>query len=89
MILVFHVFHTEITIELKGLINITGLRKHDVAFLITVRPPNSIGTRYDHTQPFCPQFGLTYVRGCEIEGMLDARGQVIEEGKYKKKLRLT
>lgn len=24
--------------------------------------------------------GLTYVRGCEIEGMLDVNGQVIEDG---------
>lgn len=24
--------------------------------------------------------GLTYVRGCEIEGMLDQNGRVIEEG---------
>ena len=28
----------------------------------------------------CAQVGLTYVRGCEIEGMLDANGRVIEEG---------
>ena len=26
------------------------------------------------------QVGLTYVRGCEIEGMLDENGRVIEEG---------
>lgn len=24
--------------------------------------------------------GLTYVRGCEVEGMLDESGRVIEEG---------
>jgi len=27
-----------------------------------------------------PQVGLTYVRGCEVEGMLDHLGRVIEEG---------
>jgi intron-binding protein aquarius len=26
------------------------------------------------------QVGLAYVRGCEVEGMLDANGRVIEEG---------
>ncbi|XP_052775236.1 RNA helicase aquarius-like [Mya arenaria] len=57
-----------------------GLRKHDVAFLITVRPTSKIGTKYDYRSPFIPQVGLMYVRGCEIEGMLDAEGKVIEEG---------
>ncbi|XP_063231396.1 RNA helicase aquarius [Bacillus rossius redtenbacheri] len=57
-----------------------NLRKHDVCFLITVRPMCSIGTKYNHREPFVPQVGLTYVRGCEIEGMLDQSGRVIEEG---------
>ena len=56
------------------------LRKHDVAFLLTVRPTSPIGTRYNPNQPFVPQVGLVYVRGCEIEGMLDEAGKVIEEG---------
>jgi intron-binding protein aquarius len=60
----------------------SGLRKHDVAFLISVRPPHDIGHKYDIKAPFIPQVGLMYVRGCEIEGMLDAEGKVIEEGKY-------
>ena len=58
----------------------TGLRKHDVAFLVSVRPPHSIGTFYSPDQPFVPQVGLTYIRGCEVEGMLDENGRVIEEG---------
>lgn len=29
---------------------------------------------------FIPQVGLVHVRGCEIEGMLDEDGRVIEEG---------
>ncbi|UYV62253.1 AQR [Cordylochernes scorpioides] len=57
-----------------------NLRKHDVCFLITVRPTRNYGKRYDYKQPFIPQVGLTYVRGCEIEGMLDTNGRVIEEG---------
>lgn len=57
-----------------------ALRKHDVCFLITVCPPNPPGTHYNYKEAFIPQVGLTYVRGCEIEGMLDINGRVIEEG---------
>ena len=38
------------------------------------------GARYDQASPFVPQVGLTYVRGCEVEGMLDEGGRVIEDG---------
>ncbi|XP_060117192.1 RNA helicase aquarius isoform X1 [Heteronotia binoei] len=57
-----------------------GLRKHDVCFLITVRPTQPYGTKFDRRQPFVEQTGLVYVRGCEIQGMLDDKGRVIEEG---------
>lgn len=57
-----------------------ALRKHDVCFLTTVKSKAPIGTRYNYRQSFIPQVGLTYVRGCEIEGMLDENGRVIEEG---------
>lgn len=39
-----------------------------------------LGTKYSHKLPFVPQVGLTTVRGCEIEGMLDSNGRVIEDG---------
>ncbi|XP_035237353.1 RNA helicase aquarius isoform X1 [Anguilla anguilla] len=57
-----------------------GLRKHDVCFLVTVRPNLPYGTRLDRRQPFVEQTGLVYVRGCEVQGMLDEKGRVIEEG---------
>nr|CAI5820359.1 unnamed protein product [Callosobruchus analis] len=57
-----------------------SLRKHDVCFLITVKPLNPIGTKYDYKQPFLSQVGLDCVRGCEVEGMLDSNGRVIEDG---------
>lgn len=60
----------------------SGLRKHDVCFLITVRPTLPYGTRFDRRQPFREQTGLVYVRGCEVQGMLDDKGRVIEEGKF-------
>ncbi|KAK2508328.1 hypothetical protein MC885_011569, partial [Smutsia gigantea] len=57
-----------------------GLRKHDVCFLITVRPTKPYGTKFDRRRPFIEQIGLVYVRGCEIQGMLDDKGRVIEDG---------
>ena len=57
-----------------------SLRKHDACFLVTVRPPWAPGTSFNFKEPFIPQVGLVYVRGCEIEGMLDSFGRIIEEG---------
>lgn len=57
-----------------------NLRKHDVCFLVCVSPTCPIGTKYNYREPFIPQVGLVSVRGCEIEGMLDANGRVIEDG---------
>uniref|UniRef100_A0A8C7BAA7 RNA helicase aquarius n=1 Tax=Neovison vison TaxID=452646 RepID=A0A8C7BAA7_NEOVI len=53
---------------------------HDVCFLITVRPTKPYGTKFDRRRPFIEQIGLVYVRGCEIQGMLDDKGRVIEDG---------
>lgn len=57
-----------------------NLRKRDVCFLITVKPTQPIGTKYDYRGNFLEQTGVTYIRGCEVEGMLDASGRVVEEG---------
>ncbi len=46
---------------------------------MTCRPTKPVGTRYDVRIPFKEQFEIAYVRGCEIEGMLDPQGNVIEE----------
>ena len=57
-----------------------NLRRHDVCFLITVHPNVPIGTKYNHRGNFIEQVGLVNVRGCEVEGLLDETGKVIEEG---------
>uniref|UniRef100_A0A0M3I3F3 AAA_11 domain-containing protein n=1 Tax=Ascaris lumbricoides TaxID=6252 RepID=A0A0M3I3F3_ASCLU len=63
-----------------------GLRKHDVCFLLTCRPKAAIGTKYDVQKPFKEQIQIVHVRGCELEGILDATGNVIEEyAAYEKK----
>ncbi|CAI4223582.1 unnamed protein product [Auanema sp. JU1783] len=64
-----------------------SLRKHDVCFLVTCRAEAPVGTKYNTRAPFKDQIQITYVRGCEIEGMLDQNGQVIEEyASYEKKI---
>lgn len=57
-----------------------NLRRHDVCFLITVHPKTQIGTKYDYRGNFIDQVGLVNVRGCEVEGLLDENGRVIEDG---------
>ncbi len=58
----------------------SGLRKHDIIFLISVSARMSLHDQFDWSKPFVPQVGLEYVRGCEVEGILDDNGRVIEEG---------
>lgn len=57
-----------------------NLRRHDVGFLVTVHPSLQIGSKYDRSGNFIEQVGLVHVRGCEIEGLLDETGKLIEEG---------
>lgn len=54
-----------------------ALRKHDVCLLLSIRKPREMPNPEGH---FPEEFGISYVRGCEIEGMLDENGRVIEEG---------
>lgn len=57
-----------------------NLRKHDICFLLTVsRTDESNFKEGGEKVPFEERFNIL-VRGCEIEGMLDPDGQVIEEG---------
>lgn len=55
------------------------MRKHDVCFLLTVRSEAPVGTKFNPRKPFKEQIKIGYVRGCEIEGMIDSMGNVIEE----------
>ena len=56
-----------------------SLRKHDVCFLIHVRPHLPPGSQYHYNEDFRKQVGLQFVRGCEIEGLLDSHGNLIDE----------
>lgn len=57
-----------------------GLRKHDVCFLVSIHAKMARHEQFDWSKPFVSQVGLEFVRGCEVEGMLDEHGHVIEEG---------
>lgn len=49
-----------------------NLRRHDVCFLITIRPPLASASRNtDYSQDFVNVAGLVYVRGCEVQGKYD------------------
>ncbi|XP_019858857.1 PREDICTED: intron-binding protein aquarius isoform X2 [Amphimedon queenslandica] len=57
-----------------------GLKKHDVCFLVSIRANMGINDTFSAEKNFATQIGVQYVRGCEVEGMLDSEGKVIEEG---------
>jgi len=76
----------DVTVHLGAKENIRqeweNLRRHDVCFLLTLRPPMTATDRGFLDIPaeeYCQATGLMYVRGCEVEGMLDENGRVIEE----------
>ncbi|XP_065882435.1 RNA helicase aquarius-like [Dysidea avara] len=57
-----------------------ALRKHDVCLLMAIRPKMSLEENFNTSQNFAEQVGILCVRGCEVEGMLDEEGKVIEDG---------
>ncbi|KAF2366652.1 Intron-binding protein aquarius N-terminal [Trinorchestia longiramus] len=71
----------DITVNLNVRLEIKNeweaLRKHDVCLLLSVQKPKEMP---NPDGIFPEEYGISYVRGCEIEGMLDENGRVIEEG---------
>lgn len=63
-----------------------ALRRHDVCFLVCVQGANPSEDARENERErrtpcdFVRKYGIKYVRGCEIDGMLDVDGRVIEEG---------
>jgi len=56
-----------------------GLKKHDIIFLLTIRPKLAYGTPFESKVNFLHQYGVESVRGVEVEGYLDNEGRVIED----------
>eukprot|EP00741_Cyanophora_paradoxa_P007305 tig00001098_g7066.t1 len=60
------------------------LKQHDVIFLLTIRASNPVGSGPEDVPtwlPFPQQYGLVYVRGAEIEAVLDSKNVRIDEHK--------
>ena len=51
-----------------------------MCFVLTVLAKMGLQERFDWSKSFVSQSGVEYVRGCEVEGMLDENGRVMEEG---------
>uniref|UniRef100_A0AC35GU44 Intron-binding protein aquarius n=1 Tax=Panagrolaimus sp. PS1159 TaxID=55785 RepID=A0AC35GU44_9BILA len=64
-----------------------GLHRHDILFLVTVVPLVKVGTRFDPRKPFKDQIKVTAVRGCEVDGLIDNDGKVIEEMEHRDALK--
>jgi intron-binding protein aquarius len=54
-----------------------ALRKHDIGFLVTLKPVNTKEQKYDSKLSFLSQMGGVIVRGCEVEGLLNEDGKLI------------
>lgn len=55
------------------------LRKHDTCFLVSFRKPTEeVGLSWPETT-FPAKHGIKHVRGCEIEGLLDSDGKIVDE----------
>jgi len=64
-----------------------NLHRHDVLFLVTVVPLLPVGTKFNPREPFSQQIKVTAVRGCEIDGLLDNEGKVVEEMEHRDALK--
>ena len=63
------------------------LHRHDILFLVTVVPLVEVGTRFDPRKPFKDQIKVTAVRGCEVHGLIDNEGKVVEEMEHHEALK--
>jgi len=80
----------DVTLDLENLKNEVrieweSIRKHDIGFLVSLKPTNACEQRYDRKDSFLKQVGLVTVRGCEIEGLLNDDGKIINEDSQNKK----
>lgn len=55
------------------------IRLHDVLFLISFQPSLYPGEKTDPNLPFVDQYGVKYIRGCEVIGFYDENGKPIRE----------
>lgn len=51
-----------------------ALRKHDIVFLLTIRPNDDSSTPYQEGKDFRKHFGIKYIRGAEIIDVIGKDG---------------
>ncbi|KAI8086379.1 P-loop containing nucleoside triphosphate hydrolase protein [Halteromyces radiatus] len=56
-----------------------SLRKHDIVFLLTIRPHDDSATPYQEGQDFRKHFGIKYIRGAEIVDVIGNDGHTIDQ----------
>jgi len=67
-----------------------SLRRHDIGFLISLKPFNTPEQRYNPKESFLSQMGQVVVRGCEVEGLLNEEGKMIgEDGPNQNKIKFS
>jgi intron-binding protein aquarius len=55
-----------------------SLRKHDIVFLMTIRPHDDTSTPYKEGDDFRKHFGIKYIRGGEIVDVIGKDGKALE-----------
>jgi intron-binding protein aquarius len=55
------------------------IRQHDNLFLVSLQPKAMLGEKIDTSLPFPEQYGVKYIRGCEVIEVFDENGDVIKE----------
>lgn len=63
-----------------------NLKKHNVTFLITLKPTIPIHHKYNFRKPFIPQIKLTYIRNYKIKNILNIKNKIIKNNKKHKKI---
>jgi intron-binding protein aquarius len=55
------------------------IKLHDVLFLVTLAPKITEDAQPDPQLPFTQQYGVKYIRGCEVKELLDEEGNYIRD----------
>ncbi|KAI8070842.1 P-loop containing nucleoside triphosphate hydrolase protein [Gongronella butleri] len=60
-----------------------SLRRHDIVFLLTIRPNDDSATPFQAGQDFRKHYGIKYIRGAEVVDVLDQNGRVLNESQLR------
>ncbi|ORX52031.1 P-loop containing nucleoside triphosphate hydrolase protein [Hesseltinella vesiculosa] len=60
-----------------------SLRRHDIVFLLTIRPHDNSALPFKEGDDFLKHYGIKYIRGAEVIDVLDQHGRPIHEAESK------